>query len=65
MNNDELEKMIDDAMKEVPTNLTWIEGDVWKAWNYDMDKNRYYFDDIGNESFVALWDSPFLNQSEI
>lgn len=64
MNNTELEKMIDDAIKEVPTNLSWIDGEVWKAWSYDMDKNRYYFDDIGNESLTGLWSDEFLSQAD-
>lgn len=64
MNDVELEKMIDDAMKEVPTNLTWIDGGVWKAWNYNIDKNRYYFDDVGNESFTMLWSDEFLSETD-
>ena len=64
--NQELIKEIEDAMIEVPTNLTWAEEEigVWKAWTYSPEKNRYYFDDIGNESLVDIWNDPFLRQAE-
>jgi hypothetical protein len=47
------------------TNLTWAEEDVnlWKGWTYSPEKNRYYFDDIGNESLAAFWADEFLNQA--
>jgi hypothetical protein len=60
----DLQTMIDEAMIEVPTNLTWNEKEVWKGWTYNFEKNRYYFDDIGNESIVALWDSEFLGRAD-
>jgi hypothetical protein len=46
------------------TNLTWAEEDVnlWKGWTYSLEKNRYYFDDIGDESLTELWSQPFLRQ---
>lgn len=64
--NQELIKDIEDAMIEVPTNLTWAEEEegVWKGWTYNPDKNRYYFDDIGNESLMALWNDTFLLQAD-
>ena len=64
--NEELIKDIEDAMMEVPTNLTWAdeESGVWKGWTYSPEKNRYYFDDIGNESLLAIWNDPFLAQAE-
>jgi len=42
--------------KEGPTNLTWAEGDRWYGWTYDSNAKRYYFDDIGNESLMGLWE---------
>ena len=45
------------------TNLTWIDDSLWKGWTYSEKKNRYYFDDIGNESITELWLDPFLNQA--
>ena len=48
------------------TNLTWAEEEVglWKSWTYSPKKNRYYFDDIGNESLTDLWSDEFLRQAE-
>ena len=50
----------------ITNNLTWAEeeNNVWKGWTYSLEKNRYYFDDIGNESIVALWDSEFLGRAD-
>jgi len=64
--NQELINDIENAMIEVPTNLTWAdeESGVWKGWTYSPEKNRYYFDDIGNESLLAIWNDPFLAQAE-
>ncbi len=42
--------------KESPTNLTWSEGDKWYGWTYSKLNKRYYFDDIGNESLMGLWE---------
>lgn len=46
-------------------NLTWAEEDVnlWKGWTYSPEKNRYYFNDIGNELLAAFWADEFLNQA--
>lgn len=64
--NQELINDIENAMIEVPTNLAWAEEEsgVWKGWTYSPEKNRYYFDDIGNESLLAIWTDPFLAQAE-
>jgi hypothetical protein len=40
---------------ETPTNLTWLEGDIWYGWTYNPELKRYYFDDIGNKSLIGLW----------
>lgn len=45
------------------TNLTWTDNNLWKGWTYSEKKNRYYFDDIGNESITELWSDPFLDQA--
>ena len=58
-----LNEMIKEAMNEIPTNLTWDEDRVWKGWTYSSTANRYYFDDIGNESLAAFWSDEFLNQA--
>ena len=64
--NDELLRMLKEYEDEKPTNLTWLdeESGLWKGWSYNSEKNRYYFDDIGNESIMGLWDDKFLNQSD-
>lgn len=63
--NEELIKDIEDAMKEIPTNLTWDDDNgLWKGWTYNPEKNRYYFDDIGNPSLIGLWTDEFLLQGE-
>jgi len=47
------------------TNLTWAEeeNNLWKGWTYNLEKNRYYFNDVGNESLAAFWADEFLNQA--
>ena len=64
--SEELMKEFDIAINEIPTNLTWAEEEigVWMGWTYSPEKNRYYFDDIGNESLVDIWNDPFLRQAE-
>jgi hypothetical protein len=63
LDNDQLLK--DLAETEVQTNLTWAEEElgVWKGWTYSPKDNRYYFDDIGNESIMGLWEDKFLGQA--
>jgi hypothetical protein len=48
--------------EEIPTNLTWSEGDMWYGWTFNPEQNRYYFDDIGNESISGLWEQQELNK---
>jgi hypothetical protein len=47
-----------------PTNLTWSEGNRWYGWTFNPVNNRYYFDDIGNESLMALWEDQWLREAE-
>ena len=49
----------------ITDNLTWAEeeNNLWKGWTYSLEKNRYYFDDVGNEYLAAFWSDEFLNQS--
>jgi len=60
-----LDKMIKEALNETPTNLTWNEPEngVWKGWTYNPEKKRYYFDDIGNESLMGLWEDQWLREA--
>jgi hypothetical protein len=47
---------VDRAMNEPTDNLSWNEGGLWYGWTYDSNAGRYYFDDIGYESLVDLWE---------
>ena len=63
--NDELLRMIKEYEEnETPTNLTWSEGDRWYGWTFNPVKNRYYFDDIGNESLMGLWEDQWLREAD-
>jgi hypothetical protein len=50
---------------QIDTNLTWAEEELnlWKGWTYSLEKNRYYFNDVGNESLADFWADDFLNQA--
>jgi hypothetical protein len=48
----------------VPTNLTWIEDDLWYGWTYNFKTNRYFFDDVGNESLMGLWEEQWKRESD-
>jgi hypothetical protein len=63
--NDKLLHILAEYEKnETPTNLTWSEGDRWYGWTYNPDKKRYYFDDIGNESLMGLWEDQWLREAD-
>jgi hypothetical protein len=62
--NDELLRRLAEYEEEGPTNLTWAEGDRWYGWTYNADKKRYYFDDIGNESLMGLWEDQWAREAE-
>ena len=68
MLNKDMNKDIIAAIKqyeeEGPTNLTWSEGDRWYGWTYNPDKKRYYFDDIGNESLMGLWEDQWAREAD-
>ena len=60
--NDELLSRLSEYKEEGPTNLTWAEGDRWYGWTYNKSNNRYYFDDIGNESLMGLWEDQWARE---
>ena len=62
--NDELLRILSEYEEEGPTNLAWAEGDRWYGWTYNSNAKRYYFDDIGNESLMGLWENQWLRESE-
>ncbi len=55
--DDELLRRLAQYEEEGPTNLTWAEGNTWYGWSYSKAKKRYYFDDIGSESLMELWEN--------
>jgi hypothetical protein len=60
--NDELLRRLSEYKEDGPTNLTWAEGDKWYGWTYNKSKGRYYFDDIGNESLMGLWEDQWARE---
>ena len=58
-----LDALSEYEQEETPTNLTWSEGDMWYGWTFNPEQNRYYFDDIGNESISGLWETQRLQES--
>ncbi len=63
-----LYQSLDSSMREYensnPSNLTWAEGDRWYGWTYNTVNKRYYFDDIGNESLMGLWEDQWLREAD-
>lgn len=57
-----LDALAEYEQEEVPTNLTWSEGDMWYGWTFNPEQNKYYFDDIGNESISGLWEDQRLRE---
>jgi hypothetical protein len=53
-----------DMERENPTNLTWSEGDRWYGWTFNNTTKRYYFDDIGNESLMGLWEDQWAREGD-
>jgi hypothetical protein len=49
---DELDRVIN----EPTDNLSWEEGGLWYGYTYDSNAKRYYFDDVGHESLIDLWE---------
>lgn len=63
--NDEILRRLSEYEKEGPTNLTWSEGDRWYGWTFNRKQNRYYFDDIGNESLISLWEDQWAREEKL
>jgi hypothetical protein len=62
-NHEFLMALAESERNEQSSNLTWDEDGVWKGWTYNKDTNRYYFDDIGNESIMGLWEDQWLKEA--
>jgi len=64
--NDELLRILKEYEEnDTPTNLTWAEGDRWYGWTYNPVNKRFYFDDIGNESLMGLWEDQWAREAEV
>jgi hypothetical protein len=37
---------------------------MWYGWTYNSNAKRYYFDDIGNESLMGLWEDQWAREKE-
>jgi hypothetical protein len=62
--NDEILRSLKEYEDQGPNNLTWSEGDLWYGWTHSPDKKRYYFDDIGYESIIKLWEKQWEREAE-
>ena len=62
--NDEILRRLAEYEEQGPTNLTWAEGDRWYGWTYNPEKKRFYFDDIGNESLMGLWEDQWAREAD-
>jgi len=62
-NHEFLMALAESERNEQSSNLTWDEDGVWKGWTYNKDTNRYYFDDIGNESITELWENQITQEA--
>lgn len=63
-NHELLMALAESERNEQSSNLTWDEGGVWKGWSYNRGTNRYYFDDIGNESIMGLWEDQWAKEAK-
>jgi hypothetical protein len=61
---DHLDSIINDPEGMKTGSLCWMEGDTWYGWTYNPEKNRYYFDDIGNKSLIGLWEDQWLREAD-
>lgn len=63
--NDQLLRDLAEAERGPITNLTWEDDDgLYRAWSYNKKQNRYYFNDIGDEMFLKVWEYIFQNDGE-
>jgi hypothetical protein len=61
---DHLDSVMNDPEAMRTGSLCWMEGDMWYGWTYSPEKNRYYFDDIGNKSLIGLWEDQWLREAD-
>jgi hypothetical protein len=61
---DHLDKIINDPKGMEIASASWMEGDKWYGWTYNSNAKRYYFDDIGSESLMGLWEDQWLKEAD-
>jgi len=44
---DRIKEAIED---KTPGSFHWNDGDGWRSWTYSKERNKYYFNDIPQES---------------
>ncbi len=59
-----LDALAEYEKEEIQTNLSWEENGLWYGWRYVPEKNKYYFNDIGYESLMDLWEDQILIESD-
>ena len=42
-----------------PGSAYWDEGDGWRSWTYSKERNKYYFNDIPEESLINAMDHTY------
>ena len=63
--NDQLFRDLAEAERGPITNLTWEDDDgLYRAWSYNKKQNRYYFNDVGDEMFLKVWEYIFQQDGE-
>ena len=61
---DHLDSIMSDPERMKTASSSWMEGDKWYGWTYNTNNKRYYFDDIGNESLIGLWEDQWLKEAD-
>jgi hypothetical protein len=64
-NHEFLMALAEAERNEQSSNLTWDEGGFWKGWTYNRETKKYYFDDIGNESIMGLWEEQWMKEGPL
>lgn len=63
--HEELFRQLAEAERGPITNLTWEDDDgLYRAWAYNKKQNRYYFNDVGDEMFLKVWEYIFQQDEE-
>jgi hypothetical protein len=61
---DHIDSIVNDPEGMQTASLSWMEGNTWYGWTYNSNAKRYYFDDIGSESLIGLWEDQWLREAD-